>query len=101
MLRGNPALIVRLCTTCHSRAILADHRNLISRVDLLGALRRGLGTLAAFAAATLLWKEGGDPGLVNEVTGPAEDGDEEEIEEDAGSHQSVMSSWERNVRWRD
>lgn len=83
MLGRDPALVV-----CHSgrgdgRPVGAYHRHLVGRVDALGAARGGLGALAAFAAPRLLQEEGADPGRVDEVARPGEEGGEEEVEEDS------------------
>lgn len=85
MRRRDPALVVRLCARCDSRAISANDGDLVSGVDLLGALGRLLRALAALAAALLLGEEGGDPGVVDEVEGSAKDAEEHEVEEDAST----------------
>lgn len=73
MLR-NPRFIVRLGTARDGRSISTSDADLIAWVDLLAAAGRGLGALAAFAAATLLGEERADPGVVNEVADAAEAG---------------------------
>lgn len=83
----DPALIV-FGARCHSWAIFADDGSLINWVDGLGAARRFLRTLAAFAAALLLREESRNPGVVDEVAGPTEAGGEEEVQEDAVMGQS-------------
>ena len=84
MSRRDPTFVVRLGATRHSRAIRTNDTDLVGRIDLLGAAGGFLGALAAFAAATLLGEEGGDPGAVDEITGAGEGGEEEEVEEDSG-----------------
>jgi hypothetical protein len=85
VLGGNPALVksTSLGTSGDSRAIGANNRDLVSRVDLLGSLRGSLGALAALAAPLLLREQSRDPGVVDEVAGATEGGEEEEVEEDA------------------
>ena len=85
MLGGNPALVesTSLGTSGDSRAISANNRDLVGRVDLLSSLRRFLSALAALAAPLLLREQSRDPGVVDEVAGAAEGGEEEEVEEDA------------------
>ena len=83
MLRGDPTLIIRLRARRHRGSIRTYNADLVTGVDFLRAARGALGAFAAFAAAALLRKEGGDPGGVDEVAGPAEGGEEEEVEEDA------------------
>jgi hypothetical protein len=85
VLGRDPALVesTSLGTSSDSRAICANNRDLVGRVDLLGSLRGSLGALAALAAPFLLREQSRDPGVVDEVTGAAEGGEEEEVEEDA------------------
>ena len=85
VLGGNPALVesTSLGTSRDSRAICANNGDLISRVDLLGSLRGSLSALAALAAPLLLREQSSNPGVVDEVAGAAESGEEEEVEEDA------------------
>jgi hypothetical protein len=85
VLGGNPALVesTSLGTSGDSRAISANNRDLVGRVDLLSSLRRFLSALAALAAPLLLREQSRDPGVVDEVAGAAEGGEEEEVEEDA------------------
>ena len=82
MSRRNPALIVR-SSARRSRAISAYHTHLITRIDLLRTTARALGPLTTLAAAALLRKECGDPGIIDEEAGPSEGGGEEDVEEDA------------------
>lgn len=79
---GDPALIVCLRSRGDSRAISTDDGNLVSRVDLLGLTRGPLRTLTTFATAALLREEGGDPGVVDEVDGPAKSAEEDEVQKD-------------------
>ena len=85
MSSGDPALVesTGLGTSRDSRAICADNRDLVGRVDLLGSLRGSLSALAALAAPLLLREQSSNPGVVDEVAGAAESGEEEEVEEDA------------------
>jgi hypothetical protein len=85
VLGRDPALVesTSLGTSSDSRAICANNRDLVGRVDLLGSLRGSLGALAALAAPLLLREQSRDPGVVDEVAGAAEGGEEEEVEEDA------------------
>ena len=85
VLGGDQALVksTSLGTSGDSRAIGANNRDLVSRVDLLGSLRGSLSALAALAAPLLLREQSRDPGVVDEVAGSAEGGEEEEVEEDA------------------
>jgi hypothetical protein len=85
VLGGNPALVenASLSTSSDSRAIRANNRDLVGRVDLLSSLRGSLSALAALAAPLLLREQSRNPGVVDEVAGAAESGEEEEVEEDA------------------
>jgi hypothetical protein len=85
VLGRDPALVesTSLGTSSDSRAICANNRDLVGRVDLLGSLGRSLSALAALAAPLLLREQSRDPGVVDEVAGAAEGGEEEEVEEDA------------------
>jgi hypothetical protein len=85
VLGGNPALVesTGLGTGGDSRAISANNRDLVGRVDLLGSLGRSLSALAALAAPLLLREQSRDPGVVDEVASAAEGREEEEVEEDA------------------
>jgi hypothetical protein len=75
----DPALIVRLCAGRDSWAISADNGNLVSGVDLLGALGRLLRALSALAATLLLGEEGGDPRVVDKVGDSTEDSEDDEV----------------------
>lgn len=77
---GDPALVV-LSARGNSRAISANNRNLLGRVDLFGALRGLLGTFAALTTTLLLGEEGGDPSVVDEVGGSSEGTEEDNIQE--------------------
>ena len=94
----DPALIIRLLrqgTTGHSWSVSANNRILLLGVQcLLGTSRGTLGALAALSAALQLWEECLDPGLVDEVDGSYESGEEEEVKEDAGTDQSCRQ-WTR------
>lgn len=83
----DPALIVSLLrqgARRHGGAIASNDGDLVLRSDgLLRAARGTLGALAALAAAAGLREERLDPGLVDEVEGAGEGGEEEEVEEDA------------------
>lgn len=81
MLGGNPAGVVAL-RRGDSGAISTDNGDLLGGIDLLGAAGGALGALTALAAALLLREEGGDPGVVDEVDGAAEDAKENEVEEE-------------------
>lgn len=81
MLGRDPALVV--LAGGNGGTIGTNHRNLLSRVDLLGTTGGLLRTLATLAATLLLREEGGDPGVVDEVNGAAENAEQNEIEEDA------------------
>jgi hypothetical protein len=85
VLGGDPALVesTSLGTSSDSRAICANNRDLVGRVDLLGSLRGSLSALAALTPPLLLREQSRDPGVVDEVAGAAEGGEEEEVEEDA------------------
>jgi hypothetical protein len=85
VLGRDPALVesTGLGTSSDSRAICANNRDLVGRVDLLSSLRGSLSALAALAAPLLLREQSRDPGVVDEVAGAAEGGEEEEVEEDA------------------
>lgn len=78
---GDPALVV-LCAGGDSRAVSADNSNLLSGIDLLGALGRLLGALSTLAATFLLGEEGGDPGVVDEEHSASEGAEEDKVEED-------------------
>ena len=80
---GDPALVV-LRASSNSWAVSADNSNLFSGVDLLGALGGLLSALTTLAAALLLGKEGGDPGVVDKVDGSSESAEEDEVEENTG-----------------
>jgi hypothetical protein len=88
---GDPALVVRLCPAGDGGSIGTHNGNLLSRVDLLGAARRLLRTLAALAAATLLGEKGGDPGVVDKVDGATKGSQEDDIEEDARKGKLVVA----------
>jgi hypothetical protein len=47
------------------------------------ATGRTLGTLPTLSTALGLWEEGLDPGLIDEVEGSGEGGEEEEVQENA------------------
>jgi hypothetical protein len=87
----DPALVV-LGASSDSRAISTHNSNLLRGVDLLGALRGLLRALTTLAAPLLLGKEGGDPGVVDEVDGASEGAEEDEVEEDAGTKISFCLS---------
>lgn len=78
----NPAFIICLSSRSNRRPIRTDHSNLISRINLLRSTRRSLRTLATFAATLLLGKEGGDPGVVDEVDGATEGTEENKVQKD-------------------
>lgn len=84
----DPALVISLLGQCTSRdswSISTNDRHLLLGVKcLLGSGRGTLCALATFSAALQLWEEGLDPGLVDEVQGSSECGEEEEVEENAG-----------------
>jgi len=82
---GNPALVesASLGTACDSWAICADNRDLFGGVDLLASAGGSLSALAALAAPLLLREQSSNPGVVDEVAGATERGEEEEVEEDA------------------
>lgn len=82
---GDPGLVVggRLGAARDGRTVGADDADLIGRVDLPAAARRGLGPFAALAAAAPLREQRRDPGAVDEVRGAAECGEQDQIEEDA------------------
>ncbi len=91
MSRGDPALIICLGPTRDSWAIRTDDTDLVSGINFLGATRRSLGALAAFAATALLGEESADPGAVDEVASTGEGGEEEKVEEDSVEI-SIMAS---------
>jgi hypothetical protein len=95
--RGDPALVVGLCAGSNSGAIGTHNGNLVSGVDLLGAEGRLLRALASLAAALLLGEESGDPGVVDEVGDPAEDAENNEVQEDAISTLDCRSWRQRTV----
>ena len=80
--RGDPRLVVSLCARSDSGTISANNGDLVRRVDLLGLLAGCLCALAALAAAFLLWEQGRDPGVVDEVDGSAETGEQDKVEKD-------------------
>lgn len=90
MLGRDPALVV-LSTTGDSGPVRTNNGNLIGRVNVLRATGRLLSALATLAAALLLGKEGGDPGAVDEVDGPGEGAQENEVEEDARARSATAS----------
>lgn len=79
----DPALVKALRAGGDGGAVSANNGDLVGGVDLLGLAGRALSALAALAAAALLGEESGNPGVVDEVAGAAESGEEEEVEEDA------------------
>lgn len=79
----DPALVVGLGTRCHSRAILADDRSLVSGIDGLGAARRLLRALTALAASLLLREQRGNPGIVDEVAGAAKSSRQKQVQKDS------------------
>lgn len=81
---GNPALVV-LRAGCNSRAISTNNSDLLSGVDLLGALGRLLSALATLAAALLLGEESGDPSVVDKVDGASESAKKDKVQEDAAN----------------
>jgi hypothetical protein len=85
VLRRDPRRIKSLCTRGHSRPISANNGGLLSWINAFRALCGCFGPLAALAAALRLWEQGFDPCAVDEVDGTREDGEEEEVEEDAVS----------------
>jgi hypothetical protein len=100
----DPALIVgllRICTGCNSRSISTNNRNLlIGRHSLLGAQRGALGALAALASTLSLGEQGLDPGLVYEVNGSGEGGEEEKVQEDTVSELAEVLGeglWSTNI----
>lgn len=82
MLRRDPARVVALGARGNSRSISAENSSLVLGVNGFAATGGALGALAALAAALLLGKEGGDPGVVDEVDGSGEGAEEDEVEED-------------------
>ena len=82
MSSGDPALVVSLGASRHSRSICTSHGHLIGWVNRLSS-SRSLRALAALASSLLLWEQGGDPGVVDEVAGSTEGACEEEVQEDA------------------
>jgi len=85
MMIRNPALIIRLLrlsTSRNSRSISPNDRDLIlGRNGSFGTSGRTLSALATFSSAFGLWEEGCDPGLVDEIEGTSEGGEEEEVKE--------------------
>lgn len=82
MMGRDPALIIRLRTTRHSRSIGTQNPDLLTRIHLLGPMSRLPGPLATFALAALLGEEGRDPSVVDEVEGSHEGDCEEEVEKE-------------------
>ena len=101
MLRRDPALVVRLSSTRHGWPISAHNSHLIGRVNFLRATRRALGALATFTSASFLREQCRDPGVVDKVEGAEEDGEEEQVEEDAGRDiRSRGQTLENNDSWK-
>lgn len=94
---GDPALVV-LRAAGDSRAVSTNDSDLLSRIDLLGALRRLLSALATLAATLLLGEEGADPGVVDEVDGSSESTEEDKVKEDAGFPLAQNHLWRLLVR---
>lgn len=92
MVSWDPALIICLRTTRHSRSIRPDDGDLVSWVYLLRPPRGLFRALAAFTSAAFLGKEGGNPGVVDEVACTTEGSAEEEIEEDPFMNISMACS---------
>lgn len=84
MMRWDPALIVSLSAARDSRPVSANNTDLVSRIDRLGAARRGFCALAALATTFLLRKESGNPRVIYEVGCSSEGRGENKIKEDAG-----------------
>jgi hypothetical protein len=82
--RRDPALIVCLRARGDSGAVSTNNGDLVSGVNLLGALGRPLRALSTLAAALLLREEGGDPGVVDKVRDSTKDAENDEVQEDAG-----------------
>jgi hypothetical protein len=78
----NPALVVRLGTRGDGGAIGTNNGDLFGGVDLLSTERRPLRALTTLAAALLLGKESGDPGVVDKVRDAAEYAENNEVQED-------------------
>ena len=81
MPRRDPTLIIRLGTTRDSRSIRAHNTDLIRGIDFLISLCGCAGPRSVFALLLLRGEERGDPGVVDEEAGSAEEGEEEEVEE--------------------
>jgi len=79
----DPRRIKGLRSRRHRWSISTNNGNLLCRINLLCALCRCLGPLSAFATALCLWEEGFDPSAVDEVAGSGEDGEQEDVKEDA------------------
>lgn len=82
-MRGRDPALVVLGAGSDSRTISTNNSNLLSGVDLLGALGGLLSTLTTLATTLLLGEESSDPGVVDEVDGSSEGAEEDEVEEDA------------------
>ena len=83
MVRRNPAFIVCFRARGNRRSIGTQNGDLVSGVDFLRLARRLLSTLPAFSSATLLWKEGADPGAVDKVACASKGSTEEQVEKHA------------------
>ena len=92
MVSRDPALVIRLCTTGYGWSIRSEDGDLVSWVHLLRTPRGLFRALAALASAAFLGKEGGNPGVVDEVAGTTEGSAEEKIEEDPFVHVSTAFS---------
>lgn len=80
----DPTLIIRLTPTRHRGTIRPSHAHLIGRIHFFRSCSRFPRARGVFPAAFLgLREEGCDPGVVDEVDGAGEEGEEEEVEEDA------------------
>lgn len=82
----DPALIIRLgrYATCHRGAISTSQHLILGANSTRGTWCRTLSAVATLASAALcLREEGLDPGLVDEVDGSSENGEEDEIQEES------------------
>lgn len=80
----DPTLVVRsgLSATRRGRAIRSSNPDLVRGIDLFAPRGRLPGPRGVFAAAAfLLREERGNPGAVDEIDSPREEGEEEEVEE--------------------
>ena len=90
----NPAFIIRLlrCATCYCRPIGTTSGHWV-----LGTSCRTLNALFATLTLTLLWEESLDPGLINEIEGAGESGEEDEIEEDSNHNLAPFNGGDDRV----